>query len=336
MFWSNRVIKKIALPVLILLIAASLPGAEPDRGNIDISIRFFDRRIYYLAEAPIYVQVTITNRGPEAWRFKMADERAFTVDFDARTVSNRTVEAAAPLVRTRSTWQQVFFREIVMESGESFSFTEDVRNYVHFTQSGSYVIQARLYPGLYRTGAGGAAPIPETIPVMESNRLALSLRPPSIPGPGGIPLEMDVETNAILVRERLSPDEVITWTLTARQKSQWERFFLYLDLESLLTRDGAKQRQWLAESEEGRQRMLARYRQELQNAVVDGAIAVVPSDFRIERTAYGEIEGTVVVLERFQGLSGSFVERKRYTYTLRRRDGVWIITDYVVLNLGTE
>jgi hypothetical protein len=236
-----------------------------------------------------------------------------------------------------------------MESGESFSFTEDIRDYVHFTQSGSYVIQARLYPGLYRnpqgevslqTNSGSSVSVEGRASFegksLESNRLALNLRPPSIPGPGGSPLEMDVETNAILVREALPPDEVIRWTLMARQNSRWERFFLYLDLEALLTRDGAARRQWLAESEEGRQRMLARYRRDLQGAVIDGDIAVIPSDFRIERTTYGETEGTVVVLERFKGLSGTFMERKRYTYTLQRRDGVWIITDYVVLNLGTE
>jgi hypothetical protein len=318
----------------LLVLGGALFGAE-DRGNIEVTIRFFDRRIYYLREAPIYVEVTIANRGPGTWRFKMADERAFTIDFDARTVSNRAVEAAAPLIRKRSTLQQIFFREVLVESGESFSFTEDLRDYVGFSQPGSYVVRARLYPGLYRNGNGGPGE-EGAAAFMESNRLALNLRPPSIPGPGGIPLEMDTETNAVLVRERLPPDEVVAWTLTARQRSQWERFFLYLDLESLLTRDGARGRQWLAESEEGRQRMLARYREELRSAVADGDIAVIPSDFRIERTSYGETEATVVVLERFQGLSGTFIERKRYTYTLRRRDGVWIITDYVVLNLGTE
>ncbi|MDR2516625.1 MAG: hypothetical protein LBC88_04495 [Spirochaetaceae bacterium] len=327
--------KKLLPFLFFAVVLSSLSGAEQNQDPVGITIRFFDRRVYYLAESPIYVQVTITNNGVDTWRFRMADERAFTVDFDARTVSNRAVEAAQVLVRKRSTWQQVFFREIVVESGESFSFTEDIRDYVHFTQAGSYVIQAWLYPGLYRAGntAGGAA---EPSTPLASNRLALNLRPPSIPGPGGVPLEMDGETGAVLVRERLPPDEVIAWTLTARQKSQWERFFLYLDVESLITRDGGRQRQWLAESEEGRQRMLARYRQDLQSAVIDGDIAVIPSDFRIERTTYGETEGTVVVLERFRGLSDTFVERKRYTYTLRRRDGVWIITDYVVLNLGTE
>jgi hypothetical protein len=102
---SNWVMKKLFLPLLILL-TVSLFGAEED--HIEINIRFFDRRIYYLTEAPIYVQVTIANKGPGTWRFKMADERAFTVDFDARSVSNRTVEAAAPLIRRRSTSQQVF------------------------------------------------------------------------------------------------------------------------------------------------------------------------------------------------------------------------------------
>jgi hypothetical protein len=221
-----------------------------------------------------------------------------------------------------------------VQSGASFSFTEDLRAYVNFSQAGSYVIQARLYPSLYRSGAGAEN---AELPVMTSNRLNLNIRPPSVPGPAGIPVEMDAETGQTLVRAPIPPDEVITWTLEARQHSWWEKFFLYIDLESLLTRDGARRRTWLAESEEGRQRMLARYRQELQSAAIeDGTIALVPSDFRIERTTYGETEGTVVVLERFAGLSGNFVERKRYTYTLRRRDGVWIITDYVVLNLGTE
>jgi hypothetical protein len=147
---------------------------------------------------------------------------------------------------------------------------------------------------------------------------------------------MDVDTNAILVRERLPPDEVVAYTLTARQRSQWEKFFLYLDLEAMVARDGSRRRQWLAESEEGRRRMVARYRGELQNAVVDGDIATIPTEFQIERTTYGAEEGTVVVLEKFQGSGAAYTEKKRYTYTLRRKDDIWTIVDYVVVNLGTE
>ncbi|GHV82057.1 hypothetical protein AGMMS49991_06150 [Spirochaetia bacterium] len=322
--------KRLVLPLLLFLAlapAALFPAAEtPVAGDVEISIRYYDKRIYYVADDPIFVQVTIANKGTGPYRFKLADERAFSVVFDVRTVSNRVLEPAAPLTRKWTTNQQIFFREIVIESGESFSFVEDIRDYAALTQSGAYVVKANIYPGLYRT-IGTQEGLP-----LESNRLTLNLRPPSIPGPDGIPLEMDVETNAILVRERLSPDEVIQYTLTARQKGQWEKFFLYLDLESMIKRDGARSRQWLAEPEEGRRRMIARYRTELQRS--DGELSTIPKEFTIERTTYAAEEGTVIVLEKFQ--VGSYTERKRYTYTLRRKDGIWTIVNYVVVNLGTE
>ena len=147
-------------------------------------------------------------------------------------------------------------------------------------------------------------------------------------------MALDVETNANLVREKLPPDEVVRYILTARQKGQWEKFFLYLDLEAMIARDAPRQRQWAAESEEGRRRMVDRYRSELQAEVIDGDIATIPMEFHIERTTYGASEGTVSVLEKFK--TGNYIERKRYTYYLELRDDVWTIVDYTVVNLGTE
>ena len=291
--------------------------------EISISIRYRDMRIYYLDSDPIWVEITMTNKGPSPYRFKLADERAFSLDFDVRTTTNRPLEPANIFLRKRSQSQSVYFREILIESGESFSFFEDLRDFVYIDKSGAYVVQARLYPELYRTAA----------PLL-SNRLSLNIRPPSIIGPDGVPLILDVETNAILVREKLPPDEVINYLLSARQKEQWEKFFLYLDLEAMLSRDAYRRRQWLAESEEGRQMMVNRYRTELQEAIIDNDISTIPMDFTIERTVYNAEEGTVTVLEFFR--TGGYTERKRYTYYLHRRDGVWSIVDYSVVNLGTE
>jgi hypothetical protein len=80
--------------------------------------------------------------------------------------------------------------------------------------------------------------------------------------------------------------------------------------------------------------MLARYRQELQGAKIDGDISAIPYEFTIERTTYNADEGTVTVLEKFK--TGDYTERKRYTYYLSRVDDIWTIVDYVVINLGTE
>ncbi|MDR1248394.1 MAG: hypothetical protein LBK63_03730 [Treponema sp.] len=324
---QQRKFKAVAILFLGVFISAS---AFAEAG---LTIRYFDKRIYYLQDDPIFVQITIANSGPSAYRFRLADDRAFSVDFDVRGMTNMAVAPAEILVRRRSTSQQVFFREIAVEGGESFSFVEDLRNFAGISQNGSYVIQARMYPELLRTASTPSAPSAETF--LESNRLSLNIRPPALPSlPGSAPVALDVETNANLVREKLPPDQVVQYILTARQKSQWEKFFLYLDLEAMIIRDAQRQRRWTAESEEGRRRMLLRYRSELQEEVTDGDIATIPMEFQIERTTYGAFEGSVSVLEKFR--TGNYIERKRYTYYLQLRDDVWSIVDYTVLNLGTE
>jgi hypothetical protein len=322
--------KKVLKAAVIILFISMIPAAFA--GEVNFSIRYFDKRIYYEESGPIYIQATIANDSPETFRFKLADDRIFSLDFDVRTSANREVEAADILVRRRTQNQQVFFREIAVEPGESFSFVEDIRSYAGLDRSGAITIQARIYPELYRRGAGTAA----GGPVLLSNRLALNIRPPVLPGPEGAAPVMDVDTGAALVREKLPPDEVVSYILTARQKSQWEKFFLYLDLEAMVSRDSYRRREWLASSEEGRRRMVDRYRAELQNAMVDGDISTIPLNFTIERTVYDPQEATVTVLERFRAPGSDYTERKRYTYTLRRRDDIWTIIDYVVVNLPTE
>jgi hypothetical protein len=336
---------KGSLFLLFILVFPSLlfcaDGPDPSGGPaVDFSIRYFDKRLYHAAgpggasgggEDPILVQATIANNSPLPYRFKLAHERAFSIEFDIRTISNRAVEPADVLIRRRSSSGHVFFREISVESGESFSFVEDLRNYADLKEPGAFVVRARIYPELY-PGSGGNLE-PDT--VLESNRLSLSLRPPVIPGPEGIPAAIDLDTGTILSRERLAPDEVIEYLLSARQKGQWEKFFLYLDIEEIITRDPVRRRQWNAESEEGRRRMLARYREEMQQSVIDGDISAIPFEFEIERTNYSALEGTVVVLEKFR-TGTNYVERKRYTYYLRRKENYWAIVDYVVTNLGTE
>jgi hypothetical protein len=313
----------LAASFFLFCISFVLPAQD-----IDVSIRYLEKKVYYAGQGPIFIQLNITNKSASTYRFYLADERAFSVDFDVRTMTNRSLEPSEILIRKRTQNQQVFFREVLIQSGESFSFTEDLTSYVKLDQAGSYVIQARLYPALYQTASG------TNNPAIESNRLALTVRPAPLAEPGKPGPALDADTNAILVRQNLPPDQVIEYILSARQKGQWEKFFLYLDLEAMLSRDGVRKRQWQAESEEGRQKMLERYRSDLKNALVDGDIATIPIEFTVERTNYGAEDGTVTVLEKFR--YGTYVERKRYTYYVRRKDGIWVVVDYSVINLGTE
>jgi hypothetical protein len=112
--------------------------------SVDIQIRYFDKKIYYVERDPILIQLTISNRGSSTYRFKLAEERIFSVDFDIKTMTNRTVDPTETLIRRRTQSSQVFFREVSMEPGESFSFVEDLRDYGLLNQSGSFIIQAKL------------------------------------------------------------------------------------------------------------------------------------------------------------------------------------------------
>ena len=345
--------KKISFMVLLIAMAGIVIPVSASAAQVDFSIRFFDKRIYYTDGDPIYVQITITNNTPASYRFKLADERAFSMDFDVRTVSNRQLDAADILTRKRTQYQQIFFREVLVEPGESFSFVEDLRDYANLGQPGSFIVQARLYPELYRSAVSqqlinsaapnmsiqNAAPSADgtqagAVQFLESNRLNLNVRPPVMYGSDGTPVEMDVATGAVLVRDKLPPDQVINYLLAARQKSQWEKFFLYLDLESMLSRDPVRKRKWSAESEAGRRVMLKDYREQLQSAVIDGDISTIPIDFTILRTSYTPTDGTVVVQEKFR--DGQIISVKRYTYYLAQKDGFWTVVDYAVENLGTE
>ncbi|MCL1992611.1 MAG: hypothetical protein FWG66_06670 [Spirochaetes bacterium] len=321
--------KRLKIAALLVVLSVFIPAPAESQDGVDFNIRFFDRRVYYVQSSPILVQITITNNSPQPFHFRLAEERAFSVNFEARTMANMPLEPAQAFIRRRTQSQQVFFREIAVGSGESFSFVEDLRDYINFANAGSFIVQARIYPGLYRQAAfGDLAPLS-----IASNRLNLNLRPDPVIGLDGIPVAMDVETGAILVRERLAPDQVVEFMILARQRSQWERFFLYLDLEAMLANDPFRRQMWLAESEAGRQRMVAEFRAELQQPVI-GGISVIPSSFNIERTSFNPFEGTVTVFKRFS--AGTFTILRRYVYDVEFRDNAWLIVNYSVTNLGTE
>jgi len=309
-------------------------GVSSYAGDVSFSIRYYDKRIYHLTEDPILVEVTVTNYGASEYKFKLAEDRAFSLDFIVKTTTNRELPPADKLLRKRTTGAKVFFREITIDTDESFSFIEDLRDYADLSAPGSYVVQSRIYPELYRpvtlemTDAGVS---PEA--QLDSNRLGLILRGPMILDEGGLEQALDEVTGEVLARDRLPPDEVVSYMLRARQRNQWVKFFLYLDLEAMLARNPSRQREWRMESEEGRRRMLTRYREELQQSKVED-ITVIPQEFTIEKTEYNSTEGVVIVLEKFR--YPGYTHKKRYTYYLSRKNDIWTIVDYSVTDLGTE
>jgi len=98
-------VKSVFLILVSMMVLFPLGAAEGPAG-VEFNIRFFDRRIYYVEGDPIYIQLTVTNNSPMTYRFKLADERAFSLEFDARTTSNRSLEPADTLIRKRTQYSR--------------------------------------------------------------------------------------------------------------------------------------------------------------------------------------------------------------------------------------
>ncbi|MGO8694484.1 MAG: hypothetical protein ACLQMF_12530 [Rectinemataceae bacterium] len=289
---------------------------------VTLSIRFFDKRIYF-PESEIPIKVTIANEGDSTYRFRLADDKIYSLTFEARTPTNRLLDASDSYKLALGESKPVLYRELAIKPGEEYSFIERLERYVHIDGPGTYTVTAGFYPGL----VGSDAP-----PAVVSNILLLSVRPSP-----GLPPALDMinqETGEALKAEALPPDEVVRRTIVARQKGLWNQFFLYLDLEALLTRNPDQRTIYDRQSDAGQRRMIARFRDDLQSDVVDKDIVVQPYDFEIIETNYTPYRGTVRVLEKFQDHQLRLV--KEYTYQLERRDGVWYIVGYTVLNKGVE
>lgn len=305
---------------------AAAENAADGTQKADVSIRFYDRTMYYPGDAeknPVYVYITVANNSSETLRFKVADDKMFSVDFIAFNVKKTQLPPTQGLIKKRTTNQTVYFREISLEPGEEYSFRENIKDYLEISDPSIYYVELRFYPELYRNKS-------EFIP---SNRLSLEIRPsPSAASSAVIPVEP--KTAVMLQPEDISPDKVVEQTIIARQKSLWDQFFLYMDLEEMLKRDPARSRKYDSVSADERADMLRAFRANLMLQRIDYDIVAVPVRFSIERTSYSQTEGTVEVIEWFK--NDTFLERKKYTYYVHQRDGIWQIFSYTVDNLGTE
>jgi hypothetical protein len=188
---------------------------------------------------------------------------------------------------------------------------------------GQYVLQATFYPQLFR-GADSES--------MKSNRLALNVKPAVVTAEEKALVQ--AETGMMLARSVLPPDEVVGWTIGARQKSQWERFFLYLDLESLMRKNPDKDRSFRNATEAARRQMVDQFRQALRQMTIRQDISVIPTSYQVLKTSYDATDATVQVLEKFK--YPDYTELKQYTYHLKKTDRYWIIYDYEIRNQGTE
>ena len=318
--------KRFLLVIISIFILFAQSIVAQENQDVQVSIKLYNKTLYYPGESldnPIYVHITVANKSDETLRFKLADDRMFSIDFSAFNAKNKKLPYTEEIIKKRTTDRIVYFREIALETGEEYSFVENLKDYVQITEPAIYYFELDFFPELYKSKNNK----------IESNRLRIDVKPsPSATGVTKVPVSN--ETISVLKPESISPDKVVEQTIVARQKNLWDQFFLYMDIEKMLTRDQARKRKYTTLSDIERNRMIQDYKLDLMQSRIDNAIVAIPESFYIEKTVYTQTEGSVSVIQWFK--YDTFKEKKRYTYSVQKRDEVWHIYDYTVENLGTE
>ncbi len=306
---------KTQLFLMMVLCAVGTVFAE-----IGIEVSFYQEELYYLG-SNVALELRIVNSGTDTETLVIADDMRNSLDVQIRDTRGRLISAPIALIRARNR-QKIQYRNLTLLPNEQLVRILSLQDFGEFDEIGIYSIQAMFFPNLYG----------EANEFMRSNILQIAIRPGSTPEEQANQ-EVLAAKQTVLMQEDLRPDEIITYTIRARQNSEWNKFFTYLDVESLLLQNPSWEMQYARSSEEGKQKLLAEFKKTLQEQRIEENITAVPSDFMILSTAYGPLDGEVLTEQVFR--QSSFESIKQYRYYFKR-EGYWKIIGYDILNIGTR
>ena len=307
----------------LLILLAPLFSAT---GDVTCSIRYYNKKIYYAGDS-IDVRVELYNNSPNNFSFQTTDPKYFNTIMVFKDITGRELKDKYKVTRKIAAAQTVYYRNMLIQPGEVFAFNIPLNDVLDISEPGIYFIQLEFFPDLYDSRS------------IKSNILDLSIRPNL--GINEVQKIIDQETGEILKRERKAPDEVVKYTIEALQKSEFNKYFLYIDLESIMLKSQDRMESYNRLSDVNRKKFLDEYKQMLiKNMLVDQGTATPesiiyrPFAYNIIKTWYTDQNAEVTVMQKFR--YEQLIEVKEYTYKLRKNDTIWVIYDYLVMNKGTE
>lgn len=196
-----------------------------------------------------------------------------------------------------------------------------LNDFVDIREPGNFIVQAEFIPS-----------VKNAQPTISSNSLRLSLRPSS--PSTQFTHSIDAQTGEILERSPLTPDEVVNFTLNGRQMSQWNRVFLYLNLEALYQRSSDRRAYFLNASESRRVELLENFKEEIRSGEIESGVAVAPDEFEILQVSYTPTHARVLTRQVYY--RAQFNEVKQFTWHLERHESIWLITGFAIENIGNQ
>lgn len=314
--------------IVLSLISLSVASAFGLPQGVSFNISYYDKELYY-TNTPIFIKASLVNNSNEVYSFQVADKKVFNLGLKVSSLENISLEPSEDFIREKNDNQPVFFRDVILNPEEEFSFLISLSDFVNVNQAGVYLIQGEFFSHL-RANLN----TPDYKGQREeiaSNTLVLFVRPALSPLEA-VKAAVSEEVAGVLRKKEISPDEVVVYMLDARQANEPDKFFLYLDTESLILEDPNYSLAYRTD-EKSRLTVLNEYRNFIwKGGSID--IGRIPATFEVLNTNYTPNTGKVLVRIGFN--EGNFVVYKDYTFYLRKKDLYWMIYNYSVQNSSIQ
>lgn len=307
--------KKLAI---VLMFFTYIPFFVFANAQPEITINLYNQQVYY-DDSEVSIQIRLCNTGINPITFKLADQRVHNIKLNIRTLTNDSVPESDQSIKEFISSQPIYYTEIRLKPSEEFNFIVKLSDFVDIKSSGDYFIQAAFYKG-FRTA--------QETPIL-SNSIEIELL-----ASGTEDEEIQVAIQPELIEnksEPLYPDEVVKWTIAARQENNWEKYFQYLDLEKLYLKSSNNKQGYLALSETARKNKIEEYKSWLIEGSQDKDLLLIPTHYEIIKTSFTENNAVVIVYQEFN--NGRFIDKKQYSYFLQKFDQLWKIYDYAIINV---
>ncbi|AHH10808.1 hypothetical protein bcCo53_000624 [Borrelia coriaceae] len=314
---------KLLFVVSLMLIPCML--FSKDYKGLDFKIKCFNQSIYRV-NSNVSIEVSLSNLSDDLLTLEIGDVNTFGFDFDVTDTTNIKVKRSLEYVKDRAKNVAIPVRTLSLRPNEKFSVVMSLKQFVQFDKDGVYFVKGLFFPN-----------ISDPQKYVESNVITLFLKPKMDDVAAEkfdfSNLASNREIQSVLKREGLSPDKVVEYLFSALRLGEREKFFLYIDIESLILNDQNKSYLYKQELKSGSNSMLEEYKDYLWNNN-NSNITRIPSKFSIVETTYTDSIGKVVSDVYFE--DGHFYIAKRYTFFLKKYDYYWIIYDYTVQNTGIK
>lgn len=304
----------------ILFILCALFTISAYSQPISVNIEFTHPRIFRMNE-DIYIDVKLSNKEETPYSSLMAQDKRYSFDFELTSLQNKQQKHSAEYSNFFNRVQPVFHSVVRLDENEGYTYRVLLNDYFDMNITGQYILRCIYYPEMKLGKTCNEQ-------IIKSNSITLNIRPTDS-DERIIQEQIAAEHEKFLVMERKAPDEVVDYMLRARINGEWEKFFLYIDLDKMICSDITFGKRYKKADSDKQQEILKEYKEYLKKDKIN-EISYLPCKFEIIKTEYTAGSGKVDAFVMFK--EHDYIDKKYYTYYLKKQDDKWKITNYTVSN----